>query len=556
MISLSHFTTKEKLRELKPVFSARYDSRESPDGCLKETREDVLHAMHSWLASPSSRSSSLPIFWLTGLAGTGKSTIIKTFCERIRSNDGYLLASFFASRKSAERRDPYAILRTFAYDLAITNHRIRSHVLSALRSPQDITQQRMCVLVDHLLAGPIKNAQLHGQTIVLAIDALDECQKIMGVEGGRLIELLAQALQHLPVKLLVTGRQEEGLVELFRSISHVPLRLHEIGSGIIEADMRRILDAGFAEIRRERAGELGTDQWPTQSNLDKLVHLTGPFVIYAATVFKVVGDGRFSCQTRLDQVLACGSAISPDKSPLFSQIDALYMEILKSATEDATGPSRANTELSQRVSNLLRTVVLLEEPVSVQALADLMSVPTDIQLVDKDVRALASVLLISRDSGSGTFPETVSTFHPSFRDFLVDPQRCYEKRFLVDPVEHQHKLLDRCLQVLNKNLRYDICRVQNPGLANMEITDLRARLAEFVPEAVLYVCQFCPVHLVAEGSLAESVFVALLEFCTNHLFHWLEVLSLFGELSSAGKHLPGIIAWCQVRAHFACRLNG
>jgi hypothetical protein len=156
------------------------------------------------------------------------------------------------------------------------------------------------------------------------------------------------------------------------------------------------------------------------------------------------------------------------------------------------------------------------------------------------------VLLLSRNNASDRFRETVSTFHPSFRDFLVDSRRCSNERFLVNPAKHQHELLHRCLQLLNMNLRYDICGIQKPGRANADVQDLPARLERSVPEAVRYACQFWPVHLVTGGSLSQYVSAVLLEFCTNHLLHWIETLSLLGKLSSAAKHLPWIVAWCQV----------
>jgi hypothetical protein len=500
--------------------------------------------MFSWLAEPSSSSSSMSIFWLAGLAGTGKSTIIKTFCQRISNDHHFLLASFFASRNSAERRDPYRILHTFAHHLAITSDQIRPHVLSAVRAPQDIMQEPMQEQIKQLLADPIRKAQLCGRTIVLAIDALDECQKTAGVEGGPLIKLLAQLLRDQPVKLLVTSRQEDSLTRMFGSLSHVPLRLHEIQSATVEADVRRILDAGFEDIRRDRAHDLQTDPWPTQSDLEILVHLTGPFFIYAATVLKFVDAPRFLPEERLNQVLRRGSAISSDGSKLFSKIDVLYLDILKAATEDEAGD--ADIELCQRVGGLLRTIVLLEEPVSVYALAHLMDSTEHVRRVDSDVRALSSVLLITHSPGSKRFSETVSTFHPSFRDFLVDPTRCPADSFLVKPAEHHHQLLTGFLRSLNRWLRIDICGIQNPGRANAEIQDLPERLAENLPEAVRYACLFWPAHLVAGGPLVESVAVMLLEFCAHHLLHWLEVLSLLDALSSAGKYFSRIAAWCQV----------
>jgi hypothetical protein len=360
--------------------------------------------MLSWLDQPASSSSSMSIFWLAGLAGTGKSTIIKTFCQRVSGDENFLLASFFASRNSAERRDPYHILHTFAYQLATTSDRIRPHVLAAMRAPEDVKQEPLQEQVRQLLAEPINRAQLCGRTIVLAIDALDECQKsAAGVEGGPLIELLAQVLQNQPVKLLVTSRQEDNITSMFRSLSHLPLRLHEISSAIIEADIRRIFDAGFSRIRQRRARDLGMDPWPTQSQLDMLVNLTGPLFIYAVTVLRFVDAPRFSPKGRLSQILERGSGISTGSSSPYLQIDALYANVLKSATEDV--PGSADAELCRRVRNLLHTVVLLEEPVSVRALAHLMGVfqLDEIREIDNDVRALGSVFLISDASDSEEF---------------------------------------------------------------------------------------------------------------------------------------------------------
>jgi hypothetical protein len=276
------------------------------------------------------------------------------------------------------------------------------------------------------------------------------------------------------------------------------------------------------------------------------VHLTGPLFIYAATVLKFIGAPRFLPEKQLSQVLERRSGISCDSSQPFSEIDALYRNILCSATTSEPSKSIADARLCRRVGNLLRTVILLEESVSIRTLAHLLNVSGGVHEVDNDVRALASVLLITSTSGSDRFSETVSTFHPSFRDFLVDPQRCSDEDFLVKPMEHQHQLLSNCLRLLNTNLRYDVCGIQNLGRANAEIPDLPERLAKSVPEAVRYACLFWPVHLIAGGFLADSASAVLLEFCAHHLLHWLEALSLIEELSSAGKHLPRVTAWCQV----------
>jgi hypothetical protein len=73
---------------------------------------------------------------------------------------------------------------------------------------------------------------------------------------------------------------------------------------------------------------------------------------------------------------------------------------------------------------------------------------------------LCDILLLR---SAGMFPETVS--NPSFRDFLVYAQRRSDEHFLAKHAEHQHELLYRCLQLLNRNICPDVCEIRVPGPA-------------------------------------------------------------------------------------------
>ena len=76
-------------------------------GCLKGTRKEVLLQIDQWLRNDGDQR----IFWLNGLAGTGKSTIAQTFAE-ISFADGKLGASFFCSRDFENRSNLQAIFPT------------------------------------------------------------------------------------------------------------------------------------------------------------------------------------------------------------------------------------------------------------------------------------------------------------------------------------------------------------------------------------------------------------------------------------------------------------
>ncbi|KAJ7809941.1 hypothetical protein B0H14DRAFT_1493315 [Mycena olivaceomarginata] len=71
--------------------------------CTPKTREDVLRSLEAWTQDISADSS--PVFWLSGMAGTGKSTIAYTLCQSLHRRDR-LGASFFCSRNEEQTRSP------------------------------------------------------------------------------------------------------------------------------------------------------------------------------------------------------------------------------------------------------------------------------------------------------------------------------------------------------------------------------------------------------------------------------------------------------------------
>ncbi|KAG8866013.1 F-box/WD repeat-containing protein 9, partial [Tulasnella sp. 332] len=94
---------------------ARFDARDAASGCLEGTRTRILHDIRDWIFNTN--SDPLQIFWLYGLAGTGKSTIAHTISEYCAAA-GNLGASFFFSRDQADRTDGRRVFSTIAFQLA------------------------------------------------------------------------------------------------------------------------------------------------------------------------------------------------------------------------------------------------------------------------------------------------------------------------------------------------------------------------------------------------------------------------------------------------------
>ena len=129
---------------------------------------DVLFQLESWSNDPEDKH----VFWLNGLAGTGKSTIAQTFAE-MSFAEGKLGASFFCSRNSDSRSSLQSIFPTLAYQLAYQHSHFLRELLPVLTTSHDVGQESLCSQMEKLMVRPFKATQL---STLVVIDALDECK--------------------------------------------------------------------------------------------------------------------------------------------------------------------------------------------------------------------------------------------------------------------------------------------------------------------------------------------------------------------------------------------
>src|SRR5579872_1431690 len=121
------------------------------EGCLRGTRRGTLRDIEHWLADEQDRR----VFWLNGLAGTGKSTIAQTFAE-MSFADGKLGASFFCSRDFVDRSNLRMVFPTLAFQLAYQYPSFREILLPVLKAIPDIGQESLCSQMEKLIVGPLK----------------------------------------------------------------------------------------------------------------------------------------------------------------------------------------------------------------------------------------------------------------------------------------------------------------------------------------------------------------------------------------------------------------
>jgi hypothetical protein len=207
--------------------------------CLPNTRTQVLADIMAWArggppsasSSASGSSGSSPrIYWLDGMAGTGKSTIARTVARRCY-DEGRLGASFFFSRGGGELETARKLVTSIAVQLAQHSPALRQRICAAVAAHPTIAQQTLHDQWRQLVLRPFQQlasasdgplqpvaATVPVPTIVVVIDALDECSDER--EIGFVTELLSETtgLAVAQLKIFLTSRPEvairEGMLEV------------------------------------------------------------------------------------------------------------------------------------------------------------------------------------------------------------------------------------------------------------------------------------------------------------------------------------------------------
>jgi hypothetical protein len=214
----------------------------------------------------------------------------------------------------------------------------------------------------------------------------------------------------------------------------------------------------------------------------------------------------------------------------------LYTRVLIKAS-DVVGHHAA---AQRQLRDVLASLVLVQESLPVAALAAVAGVEE--RQCKMILRCLSSVLLYEHTSH-----EPVQLIHPSFPDFLTHDGRCTDARYFVDSTEYHSLLALRCLQIMNADLRRNICDLRDPFLLNSDIPDLGHLLDSNASIQLRYACKYWHVHVQLAGCFDPNLITALDIFCTKHLLHWLELLSLINQVPVALRDLPSLLAYLEVR---------
>jgi len=497
------------------------------EGCLRGTRKGVLREIERWLTGEQRKH----VFWLNGLAGTGKSTIAQTFAETSFA-DGQLGASFFCSRDFDDRSNLQAIFPTLAFQLAYRYPSFRKELLPVLKANPDAGRESLCSQMEKLIVGPLKAT--HIPTLII-IDALDECKDEQ--PASAILSILSRYVNELPTaKFFITGRPEARVRTGFRLKSLLPVtevfKLHEVKPEAVDSDIRLFFQTQLTNLVENRSDCDTTGDWPSSSDIEILCKKAAGFFIYASTVIKFVASENSVPAQALGLITSLPQSTVEEGR---SGIDQLYIKVLEQAFHNIHVD---NTQRYHSFQTVVGMVLLILNPLPTKALSELLGY--DIPHIRSTIRSLHSLLLIPDN------PENpIRTFHKSFPDFLTDPGWCKDNRFLIEPAVQHVEILLSCLNLMKARLKKNICHLDDQAVLS-EVKDLSARKKDYIGDTLEYACRFWTKHLVGTpgtGSHIKEVQKAIDTFFTTCLPYWIEVLALTGNLGVGVHAINNIEQW-------------
>ena len=523
------------LDKLRRAPEAKIDSCVQPldeDGklllCFKDTRTAITNKIIKWFNDPNSP----PIFWLYGLAGTGKSTIARTIGVKAKES-GYITASFFFSRVgNASQRDPTYMFPTLAHQLAARSSDLHRIIGDAVIQSPDIDHAGALNQFQTLIATPLSAFYTESQradNILIILDAFDECH---GVEDKRPQQILTCLRDHKyqaasRVRVFITSRPEHYLRhELVAQPRVVEHDLH-LDDGSVQGDIIRFLTAKLPLIPHELG--IPIEGWPREEDIHALSEKSGHLFIFANTALRFIGNPQVSDPRRQMNIL-----LGMDKSTInpYSPLDQLYLQVLKSALSR----NLVGDEIFLRFRRVVGCIILAQDALPVSVIAKI----TDYSLdeVMATLRRVQSAILCSSPPGTvdRRDPDVLPRiYHPSFSDYLVNPNRCVDSDFTIIKPEIHGFIVLRCFELMKVALRRNILDLSKPSILNGWIPNLQEKVQSIITPEAAYACRFWISHLL-ESTMNEEILEALYEFLSQRFLWWCEALSLLDSAHGAWGH--------------------
>jgi hypothetical protein len=422
------------------------------------------------------------------------------------------------SRGGGDVGNAAKFVTTISIQLVMHIPNVKESVCDVIAERNNIASLSLTDQWRQLVIGPLSKLQETDaySPYLVVVDALDECEGKRDV--GIVLQLLTElrSLTTVRLRVLITSRPETPIWYGFHQMpkaEYCDLVLHSIEAAVVDQDIFIFLEQHLREIGQKW---MCATAWPDRLAIHRLAQKSNGLFIWAATACRFIDAGEAFAEERLVEILeGSRSDATPEQ-----YLDQIYLTVLQSSIP-TTFREQEKVRLYSIQGQVLGSMVVLLSPLSATSLGRLINLSK--RQVEQVLGKLHAIVDVPKD-----IADFLRLHHPSFRDFLLDKNRCSDLHFWVDERQAHRTLADDCIRLMSNSLKQDICGQDAPGVLVAEVES--SRVNQCLPPEVQYACLYWVGHLQKSGTqLHDNGQVH--QFLRTHFLHWLEALSWMQRMS-------------------------
>lgn len=498
--------------------------------CLKGTRVEELNKLRSWCFAGENKQGP-QVKLVTAQAGVGKSALAHALALELKK--ARRLGAFYAFSKN---QSPENLFPTIARSLADLDPNYASILTEAITSDSTLaTASSLSRQFDELLRIPLEAVSRLGPlgSIVIIIDALDECP----TDIREICKFLGDSVKSLPsnIRFLVTSRPSEAqsLLQYETVVQEFKLE-HAENSEILAFVHHRL-----QQLRDIKKGLTVEAFEEIATNADGIFQ-------YAAVVCTEILDARGESPSKVFLRL------TRSKGGL-NKLDSLYRDVISHGLGISISNNHSLSELEKlkNFRQIMGWVLFSLKPLTHQVLVDFGSVKPQLdsenEFEDADFVSACLQPLGALLHGTSNMSSIVLPYHSSFGDFLLRESRSGQFYIGTD-IEHHCHLANLCLQLMNRDLHFNMAGLESSYLANKDVENLEAKIDQGISDGLTYACVCFAHHLKYSAATCETFgSLKMLEKILDQKFlFWIEVLALKQIMLEAEKACNILHNWLEV----------
>lgn len=483
------------------------------------TRVQLLEKLHRW----ASNLNGAPVFWLNGLAGTGKTTLAHSFCKSLNAYCG----SFFWSSADGDRSDIRRIVPTLAFQLA-HHPRFQAYrsrlccVLEQMNKPEQGISEMFHQLLWEPLESSLKDKDIN-HPFVVVVDGLDECPDMLAASELLRAILSGPKILSTHLRFLIVSRSEPHIALPIEGCGHKVQKfsLQDVPDSVVRHDLRTYIETELQAMCTANGWE---NDWFGYADVEQLVSKAGSLFIYAVTALKFLRGSVGLPRKRLH-------LIKTEDGAFPQTLYLLYAAILN----NLLGRSNINVDVLI-LKRILFTLSYSPSPLRIGDMAGLFDL--DLAELRSYLGHLSSVVLIPEESEEDINP--VQFFHVTFAEFIRSGSPHQPIRLRLDLGAENRDMMLSCLRIMILQLQEGLIEnVQDRRVArHIDISDLR--IFKSISPLLRYASRYWLCYL-AESTVTQDtsqhVISVFSTFIHGYLLRWLECLAWIGYLNNIEMEL-------------------